>query len=143
MKIPDNILRQYFELATDLTAEEIDTIMIGEIREAHMLFAKELIKMYDDINEFEKAKERYMQVAKGTIPEDIEEFCMSENEINICELLIKINFANSKGEAKRMIQGKGVKINSNLETDINKMIKIDRGLVIQFGKNRFKKIVKL
>ena len=62
--------------------------------------------------------------------------------MNICELLIKINFANSKGEAKRMIQGNGIKINSNLETDINKIIKIENGLVIQFGKNKFKKIVK-
>ena len=142
MKIPDNILRQYFELATDLTTEEINTIMMGDIREAHMLFAKELIKMYDDVNEYEKAKERYLQVAKGNIPEDIEEFDISENEMNICELLIRINFANSKGEAKRMIQGNGIKINSNLETDINKIIKIENGLVIQFGKNKFKKIVK-
>lgn len=142
MKIPDDLLRQYFELATDLTTEEIDTIMMGDIREAHMLFAKELIKMYDNINEFEKAKERYLQVAKGSIPEDIEEFNILENEMNICKLLIKINFANSKSEAKRMIQGNGIKINSNLETDINKIIKIENGLVIQFGKNKFKKIVK-
>ena len=56
--------------------------------------------------------------------------------------MIKINFANSKGEAKRMLQGNGVKINSNLETDINKIIKIENSLVIQFGKNKFKKIVK-
>lgn len=142
MKIPDNILRQYFELATDLTTDEIDTIMIGDIRDAHMLFAKELLKMYNDINEFENAKERYLQVAKGSIPEDIEEVVISEDEMNICELLIKINFANSKGEAKRMIQGNGIKINSKLENDINKIIKIENGLVIQFGKNRFKKIVR-
>lgn len=142
MKIPDNLLRQYFELATDLTTDEIDTIMIGDIRDAHMLFAKELLKMYNDINEFENAKERYLQVAKGSIPEDIEEVVISEDEMNICELLIKINFANSKGEAKRMIQGNGIKINSKLENDINKIIKIENGLVIQFGKNRFKKIVR-
>lgn len=104
--------------------------------------SKELLKMYDDINEFEKAKERYLQVAKGSIPEDIEELNILENEMNICELLIKINFANSKGEAKRMIQGNGIKINSNLETDINKIIKIENGLVIQFGKNKFKKLVR-
>ena len=97
MKIPDNILRQYFELATDLTTDEIDTIMMGDIREAHMIFAKELLKMYDDINEFEKAKERYLQVAKGSIPEDIEEFNISENEMNICELLIKINLIEING----------------------------------------------
>lgn len=142
MKIPDNLLRQYFELATDLTTDEIDIIMSNDIRKAHMLFAKELLKMYDDINEFEKVKERYLQVAKGSIPEDIEQFSISEDEINICELLVKINFANSKGEAKRMIQGNGIKINSKLETDINKIIKIENDLVIQFGKNKFKKIIK-
>ena len=142
MKIPDNLLREYFDLATDLTAEKINEIMTGDIREAHMLFAKELIKMYDDINEFEKAKERYLQVAKGSIPEEIEEVNISENEMNICELLVNIKFANSKGEAKRMIQGNGIKINSELETDINKIIKIENGLVIQFGKNKFKRIVR-
>ncbi len=53
-----------------------------------------------------------------------------------------IKFANSKGKAKRMIQGNGIKINSELETDINKIIKIENGLVVQFGKNKFKRIVR-
>ncbi len=37
MKIPDNVLRQYFELATDLQMDEIEEIMSKDIREAHML----------------------------------------------------------------------------------------------------------
>ena len=143
MKIPDTLLRQYFELTTDLTTDEINDIMSKDIREAHMLFAKELLKMYDDVNVFDEVKDRYMQVAKGNIPDNIEEIKISEDEIPICELLVKINFANSKGEAKRMIQGNGVKINSNPITDINKIIKIENNIVIQFGKNRFKKIVKM
>ncbi len=142
MKIPDTILRQYFELATDLPTDEIDIIMNKDIREAHMIFAKELLKMYDDVNEFEKIKERYLKIAKGNIPEDIETINILENEMNICDLLVSINFANSKGEAKRMIQGNGIKINSNLETDINKIIRIENDLVVQFGKNKFKKIIK-
>lgn len=142
MKIPDTILRQYFELATDLPTDEIDVIMNKDIREAHMFFAKELLKMYDDVDEFEKIKERYLKIAKGNTPEDIETINISENEMNICDLLVKIDFANSKGEAKRMIQGNGIKINSNLETDINKILKIEKNLVVQFGKNKFKKIIK-
>lgn len=142
MKIPDIILRQYFELATDLPTDEIDIIMNKDIREAHMFFAKELLKMYDDVDEFEKIKERYLKIAKGNIPEDIETINISENEMNICDLLVKIDFANSKGEAKRMIQGNGIKINSNLETDINKILKIEKDLVVQFGRNKFKKIIK-
>lgn len=142
MKIPDAVLRQYFELTTDLPTDEINIIMNKDIREAHMIFAKELLKMYDDVNEFEKIKERYLKIAKGNIPEDIEIINISETEMNICDLLIKINFANSKSEAKRMIQGNGIKINSNLETDTNKIVEIENNLVVQFGKNKFKKIIK-
>ena len=140
MKIPDNVLRQYFELATDLPTDEINKIMSGDIREAHMLFAKELLKMYDDVNEFESIKERYMNIAKGEIPDNVEEVQIDEKELNICELLVKMGFANSKSEAKRMILGNGVKVDGKVITDINKVIETEKGRVIQFGKNRFKKV---
>ena len=142
MKIPDNVLRQYFELATDLSTEEINKIMSGDIREAHFRFAKELLKMYDDVNEFEKLKERYLIIAKGKMPNDIPKVRIQEDEINICELLIKIGFAKSKSEAKRMIQGNGIKIDGVTVTDINKIINNKKDLVVQFGKNKFKKIIK-
>lgn len=141
MKIPDNVLRQYFELATDLTNNEIIEIMNGDIREAHIIFAKELLKMYDDIDEFECIKEKYMTIAQGKIPENIEEMKILEKEISICELLVKVKFANSKSEAKRLISGNGIKINGILITDINKIIKIQNGVVVQLGKNKFKKVI--
>ena len=142
MKIPDEVLREYFELATDLPNDKIDEIMNGDIRKAHIIFAKEIIKMYDDINEFEEIKEKYMQIAKGEIPNNIDQMKISENNINICNLLLKIGFANSKSEAKRMILGNGVKIDGETIKDINKIIKLDNEVVVQFGKNRFKKVVK-
>ena len=141
MKIPDEVLRQYFDLATDLKSSEVDEIMSGDIREAHMRFAKELIKMYDDINEFEVAKEKYMSIAKGEIPDNIEEMKLEEDEINICDLLVKVGFASSKSEAKRNILGNGIKVDGLLVTDTNKTVKINTEIVIQFGKNRFKKVV--
>lgn len=140
MRIPDNLLKQYFELTTDLPKSDIDEIMKMDIREAHMVYAKELIKMYNNEEDFESAKNRYKEIAKGEIPENLPEIKLEEQTINICELLVKIGFANSKGEAKRMIVGKGVKINSELQEDITKIIEIQEGLVIQFGKNKFIKI---
>ena len=142
MKIPDEVLRQYFELATDLKNSEIDEIMSKDIRDAHMRFAKELIKMYDDINEYEMAKEKYMSIAKGEIPDNIEEIKIEENEINICDLLVKIGFALSKSEAKRNILGNGIKINGKQVNNTNEIIRLDKDLVVQFGKNRFKKVSK-
>ena len=142
MKIPDEVLREYFELATDLPNDKIDKIMNGDIREAHITFAKELIRMYDDINVFDDVKDRYMKIAKGEIPQNIEKVKIEENELNICDLLIKIGFANSKSEAKRMILGNGIKINGESITDINMSLEFNKDIVVQFGKNKFKKIIK-
>lgn len=141
MKIPDDILKQYFDLATDLPTEEIDKIMAGDIREAHFRFAKELLAMYDKESDFEEIKERYLRIANGGIPQDIEVFEINENTINICDLLVRIGFSNSKSEAKRMILGRGVKLDSVLIEDVNKSIKIENEKVIQFGKNKFKKVI--
>ena len=142
MKIPDDVLRQYFELATDLPMEEINEIMNGDIREAHFRFAKELLKMYDDVSEFESLKERYLNIAKGGIPDDVETMEFSEDSANICDLLVAAGFAVSRGEAKRMVTGNGVKVNGQPVTDITTMIETTSSPVIQFGKNKFKKVVK-
>ena len=40
-----------------------------------------------------------------------------------------------------MILGRGVKIDSVLIEDINKSIEIEKEKVIQFGKNKFKKVI--
>ena len=141
MKIPDDVLRQYFELATDLPIEEIDKIMSGDIREAHFRFAKELLAMYDDVNEFEELKQRYLNIAKGGIPEDIEEMKVEGNSANICDLLVMAGFATSRGDAKRMVTGNGVKVNGDAVTDITTMVDTTEEPVIQFGKNKFKRII--
>lgn len=140
MQIPDEVLRQYFILVTDLSELKIDEIMKGDIRNAHFEFAKELLKMYDDVSEFETLKERYLLIARGRIPENIEEYKTNKNTMNICDLLLEIKFAKSKSEARRMIQGKGVRINSKIITDINLKINLKEETIVQFGKNKFKKI---
>lgn len=141
MKIPDDVLRQYFDLATDLPTAEIDEIMKGDIVEAHFRFAKELLKMYDDVNQFDELKARYLNIAKGGVPTDVEEFKIDKKNINICDLLVKANFAPSKAEAKRMVKGNGVKINGEVINDISKEIEITDNTILQFGKNKYKKIV--
>ena len=142
MKIPDEVLRQYFELATDLPIEKIDEIMSKDIRIAHMEFARELLKMYDDESEFEEIKSRYENIAKGNIPDNIEKIKISENNLNISDLLVKVGFASSKSEAKRMILGNGVKVDGELINEYSKIIDLTESKVIQFGKNKFVQTVR-
>ena len=142
MKIPDNVLRQYFELVTDLPIESINRIMEGDIRTAHMEFARELLRMYDKDSSFEEIRTRYEEIVKWKIPMDIDKIKISEENLNICDILIKIKFANSKSEAKRMVLGNGVKVNGKVVNEINRVIDLTEETSIQFGKNKFIRITR-
>ena len=97
--------------------------------------------MYHGEKFIKQAEEKYEIIAKGGIPSNIKEAKLDDiQEISICDLLVRVEFAKSKGEAKRMIQGKGVKIDSQLIEDINKVINLNKEVILQFGKNKFIKI---
>lgn len=142
MKIPDEVLIEYFKLTTDIDIKMAKKWIDEDVVEAHKKYAKEIIKMYHGEEFITQAEEKYKTIANGRIPSNIESISLSNDiqEISICDLLVKTEFAKSKGEAKRMIQGKGVKINSELIEDINKNITLNKEVVLQFGKNKFIKI---
>ena len=142
MKIPDSCLQEYFRLTTDIPEEESKKIIEKDIVEAHRVYAREIIKMYHGEEFIKQAEERYENVAKGIIPENIQTIELSNvaKEISIIDLLIKVSFAKSRSEAKRMVQGKSVKINGELVEDIQSMVKLDKEINLQFGKNKFVKV---
>lgn len=142
MKIPDDVLFDYFKLTTDMDLDASKELIEKDIVEAHRVYAREIIKMYHGEEFIKEAEERYKQVAKGGIPEDIKEVKIEEEEIGICDLLLKVGFASSKGEAKRMIAGRGVKLNGETVEDIALVVKITETVILQFGKNKFVKVVK-
>lgn len=143
MKIPDDVLFDYFKLTTEIDLEESKKLIEEDIINAHKIYAKEIIKMYHGEEFIKQAQDRYSQVAKGGIPEDLKEINLSQeaHSMKLCDILVKVGFASSKSEARRMIQGNGVKVNSEVVNDINSDIEISGDVVIQFGKNKFVKIV--
>ena len=141
MKIPDEVLMEYFRLTTDMDLKEAENLIKEDIVKAHKRYAEEIIRMYHGEDKIAMAEERYNQIAKGGIPEDIKEFKMENNdEINICNLLVKVGFAPSKSEAKRMIVGKGVRVNGEIIEDISTSLK-PKETILQFGKNKFIRMV--
>lgn len=143
MKIPDDVLFDYYKLTTDLDLVEADKLIKQDIIKAHKVYAEEIIKMYHGEEFIKQAEERYGKIAKGGIPENIKEVNLSSesSEFKLCDILVKVGFASSKSEARRMIQGNGVKVNSEVVNDINATIEIKGDVVIQFGKNKFIKVV--
>ena len=143
MKIPDEVLFDYFKLTTDIDLTEAKNLIKEDIIKAHKVYAEEIIKMYHGEEFISSAEERYNKVAKGGIPENIKEVNLSNEsqEMKLCDILIKVGFASSKSEARRMIQGNGVKVNSEVINDINANIDLKGEVIVQFGKNKFIKVV--
>lgn len=149
MRIPDDVLMNYFKLTTDLNLDDIEKIMKEDVVEAHKVYAREIIKMYHGEEFISLAEKRYSTVANGGIPENIEEVeidkSLVENGILLTDLLVLTKIVPSKSEGRRMIEQNGISINSNKENDVTKQITIDvfenNALIIQKGKKQFKKIV--
>ena len=140
MKIPDECLFQYYQLTTDMDLEEVKTLIKENILLAHRKYARKIIKMYHGEEYIKGAENRYDTIAKGGIPEAIKEIFLREKEINICDLLVKVQLATSKSEAKRLILGNAVKIDNKAVSNIHLMINIEKEKILRVGKSKFIKV---
>lgn len=145
MSIPDNIILKYFELLTDFTENEILEIknkMEGgeNPRDIKMRLAEEIVKLYHNEREAEKAKENFIKVfSRKEIPEEAENLDLKENK-NIIETLFNSGVFSSKSEIRRLTEGGGLKINGD-KIGIDYIIKKDDdGKILQIGKKKFYRI---
>ena len=117
--------------------------MEKDIVEAHRIYAREIIKMYHGEEFILDAENRYNAISNGLIPDNIDVVNISKEnpKINITDLLVSLNFVNSKSEAKRMISQRAVKINDNVITDINYVLDLKNEIILKYGKNKVIKII--
>jgi len=148
MSWPDSLITIGFELCTDLPMEEITEIS-NQIkkrrlnpREAKAKLAREIVTICRNKRAAQKAEEEFNRVFKEEkLPSRIPEIKIREKALNILDLLVKIELASSKSEAKRLILQKGVKINNQVQDDWQKIIEIKKGIVIQVGKRKFIRLI--
>lgn len=148
MSIPDNMITRYYSLLTDATKNELETydkqIADGTInpRNIKMQLAHTITEEYHGKEGADKAQEEFINVVSNKgIPEDIEEVRVEDGK-NILDLLTELKFAASRGEAKRLIQGGGVKIDGEKIADMGYTFAIKDSVILQAGKRKFAKLVK-
>jgi len=150
MSIPDELMSKYFELVTDFTPDKVKTIKedlksdILHPRDAKMLLAKTIVRMYHGKAEAEKAEEHFVTVfQKGTMPDEIPVVnWKGQDELSILDLVVKLELLSSKSEVRRMINNNGIKLNGEKVEDPQMEVLITDGLVVQVGKRKFIKIKK-
>lgn len=152
MSVPDELMLKYYELATDISLEELEQLRVGlangtvHPRDAKMNLAKTFVRMFHGGEAAEEAENHFKTVfQQRALPTDIPEvtldFSAYENgEANIVNLVFDLKLADSKGEARRSVQQGAVKVNEEKITDINAFVKLEEGTVVQVGKRKFAKI---
>jgi tyrosyl-tRNA synthetase len=147
LSIPDDIIYLYYELATDTSKEELTEIKQQlddsnvNPRDIKRKLARTFIAMYHNKEEAIKAEEEFDKVfIKKEVPDDIPEIKLNDKELSILDLILKVKFAPSKGEAKRLVTQGGVSTNGEKITDINSIIQIENGMILKVGKRKFIKL---
>lgn len=145
MSIPDTLIVRYFTLLTDINNDELkeieERIKTENPRDIKMKLAFTITNEYHSDEETQKAQDEFINVVQNKgIPSDIPSHILSE-EKNILDLLVELGFAASKGEAKRLIVGGGVKLDNEKISDIATVVGIPtEPIVLQAGKRKFMRL---
>jgi tyrosyl-tRNA synthetase len=92
-----------------------------------------------------QAEERYDGISKGGIPENMPEFNialseLSNGKVSVIKLFTLSGLTASNGEARRMIEQKGLKIDGETIGDVKLEVGLDKPLVLQRGKDKFVRV---
>ena len=142
MAFTDSMIISGFEILTNSTMQEVANYKQRlESGENPMALKKELAHMITSEitskEEADKAREYFESVFQNKDQDvEIPEKSIDKEEIPLNELLVDIEFASSKSEAKRLVDQGAVKINDQKATQFNQILNIKNSqpLMIRAGR---------
>lgn len=150
LSIADSLIYTYYELATDISNADLAKVK-GDLenpdvnpRNIKRALAKRLVAMYHSEEAATEAEEGFDKIfIKKEIPDEIPLFEMTncEKEISILDLITTVNFAPSKGEARRLVSQGGVTLDGEKIADITASVQLKPENILKVGKRKFVKII--
>jgi tyrosyl-tRNA synthetase len=146
MQVPDPLLGKYLTLCTELAVEPLLAQAAGDPVGAHRVLARELVRLYHGEGAVVAAEERYDTVAKGGLPSQMPERTIPAAEapggtIEAAALAALLGLAKSKGEARRLIDNRGVRVDGALVTERTERVDLRSGpRIFQVGKNAYVRV---
>jgi len=147
MSMKDEMMEKYFELCARMDEKDLKIIKNKlkdkktnpkDIKEE---LALRIVSLYWGSVAAQKAKQEFQKVFKKKgLPSKMRVFFAPRKQYPVLELLCHLDLTTSKGEAKRLIQQGGVKIDNKKIDNFQKIVKVKEGLVIQVGKRKFARL---
>jgi len=149
MSISDEMLIPYFTLTTDLPDEEIEEISRAlEVetvnpRDLKMRLGREIVTQFHGPQAAQEAEREFIRIFREReLPSEIPEHRVKgAGPHSMVELLVEIGLAPSKSEARRLIQQGGVRLDGEQVEDVNHTVTIEREMIIQVGKRKFRRLI--
>jgi len=148
MSISDELMWRYYDLITDLTPAEIERLK-SEIeagrnpRDVKVNLAKLIIKDFHSAEAAQAAEDEFnRRFVKKEVPDEIAEVVIAAQTYRLADLVVASGLVETKGEAKRLIEQGGVKIDGQKATTASAEIDMSNGnsVVLQVGKLKFARL---
>jgi tyrosyl-tRNA synthetase len=148
MSIPDDIIENYFELATDVPMDEVRAMLEPgkNPRDAKVRLAKEIVRQYHG-DEAAEAAERYFveTFSQRKQPVDAEEVAIpaetiDEGLVNLPAMLVALGLAKSNGNAKDLMKAGAVSVDGEKLQDARVKPEALVGKTLKVGKHQFRKL---
>jgi len=144
LSISDELMWRYYTLLSFLPQAEIDALRAQveggcNPKDAKVLLAREITTRFHGASAAEAAVQDFQNRAAGGIPDDIPEVTLSGAPMGIGPLLKQAGLAASTGEALRLVEQGGVRIDGVSVSD--KALRVNAGtFVVQAGKRKFARV---
>ena len=111
MSIPDALIEKYVLLISGFGTKHQADVLAMKPRDAKAALAHQLVKRLHGEEAATRAEQHFVsQFVKKAIPEDIPDHVMS-GPTDIVSLIVDAGIAKSRGEAKRLVEQGGVRVN--------------------------------
>jgi tyrosyl-tRNA synthetase len=145
LSISDEQMWKWFTLLSFRAEAEI-ALLRAEVaagrnpKEAKVMLAKEITTRFHSAAAADAAEADFNHRARGGIPDEIPSVALSGAPLGIAALLKAANLVPSSGEAYRMIEQGGVRIDGTVVSD--RALKLGAGsFVLQVGKRKFARVL--
>ncbi len=150
MSIPDEPMRQYFTLLTDLPLGEVDRLLSRDVnpRDAKEALGKAIVSQYAGPDAAEHAAGEFRRRSSGEDPAEIPEVAIPRGQLDadgrmaVPRLLVALGLQTSTSNARRDVEGGGFNYGPDRvsTSDPKAMIAVADGLIVRLGKRKIARV---